>query len=98
MSVEQYDSPLRYMVGSHSREEVKHLVEVNAFDGNGKCACEHFRFRCEPLLREGAKPSEELRCHHINEAREHMLNNVISMIEERVPKREKRQRAEEGTG
>ena len=80
MSVRRYDNPLRYMVDSHSDENVQHLVEIDAYNGNGRCACPHFTFRLEKQMTPDAKPSNATRCHHIIEAREYLLDEFIKLI------------------
>ncbi len=83
MSAQRFDSPLRYQVDSHTRGETKHLVEIDAYDGAGKCSCEHFTFRLEPLLKQGnITPSDATRCHHIVEAREVFTDEVIKLIKQ----------------
>jgi len=81
MAAKRQDHLLRYEVTSHTRREVTHIVELDKFDGNGACTCEHFTYRLEPLLKAGAKPQgESLRCHHITEARERLLNDLINRV------------------
>lgn len=54
-----YDEALRYFVPSQSDPDgPPHLVELDAFDGNGMCSCQHFQCRCYPLLRRGIGPKE----------------------------------------
>jgi hypothetical protein len=80
MSARRFDSPLRYLVDSSSRRGVEHLVELDAYNGNGKCACENFQYRLEPLLKAGAKPSNATRCHHCLEARDQFIDDVMDLI------------------
>lgn len=49
---------LRYMVPSARDPKEKHLVELDAYLGNGACVCMHFSCRCEPLLRRAISPRE----------------------------------------
>ena len=83
MSARRYDSPLRFMVDSHTTEDVEYLVEINCYDWNGACACPHFTFRLEPLMKAGAKPSNATRCHHILEARDQFIEDVGALIMKR---------------
>lgn len=84
MGARVYDSPLRYKVDSATREDVEHLVEIDAYEGNGRCACEHFTFKLEKLVNvPGFKPSNATRCHHIMEARDEMLDQMIKLIKSR---------------
>lgn len=85
MSAERYDNPLRYMVASHTRKETQHLVELDAYDGNGSCTCEHFMFRLGPQLsKQGAQPGDANRCHHIKEARERFTNDLMALIKKKA--------------
>lgn len=84
MSAHQYDSPLRWLVSSHSGVGVEHLVELDAYHGNGRCACPHFHYRLERKITEpGAVPSNATRCHHILEARDAFLDQMIKLIKDR---------------
>ena len=83
MSARVYDSPLRFNVDSHTTVGVDYLVEIDAYGGNGCCACPHFSFRFEKLLQAGAKPSNATRCHHILEARDQFIDNVVDLIKRR---------------
>jgi hypothetical protein len=84
MAARRYDSPLRYMVDSHSRDGVEHLVEIDMYGGNGCCACEHFHYRLEPIMQNsGVKPSNATRCIHIMEARDQFIDDVIALIQQR---------------
>jgi hypothetical protein len=78
MSARQHDNPLRWFVTSRSRPAVEHLVDLELYDGNGACPCEHFSFALEPMLKRGAPPSDEFRCHHIKEARARLADLLIT--------------------
>lgn len=52
-AVRRYDSRLRYLVTSRRPNVDPYLVELDAFDYNGECQCEHFACRLAPLLRAG---------------------------------------------
>ncbi len=51
-----YDHLLRYHVPSRRKGVAPYLVQLDSFDGNGECQCEHFAMRLEPLLRRGVPP------------------------------------------
>lgn len=53
--VEVYDHPLRYHVPSRRAAAgvAPYLVELDAYDWNGACQCEHFTCRLEHLLKQG---------------------------------------------
>lgn len=78
------EGALRYLVDSHSRQGVQHVVELDAWPGdgdcNGACTCEAFGFRCEPHLRNGHEPDERLRCRHIKEARAAFTGDMLLAI------------------
>lgn len=61
--------PMRFMVASRREGVDPYLVDLEEFGGNGQCGCEHFQFRLQPILERGAKPSPELQCFHIEQAR-----------------------------
>lgn len=80
MNVRPFDSALRFMVGSDSGGETEYLVELDAFDGNGRCACQHFQHRIEPELVAGHRFPSPVRCKHIKAAREYLTEAVIEKI------------------
>ena len=85
MSATRYDGPFRYQVDSESRHGIKHLVEIDAYENNGACACEHFTMRLETVCKQPAfQPSEDTRCKHIKEARNQFINDVIAVVKDRV--------------
>lgn len=53
-----YDSALRYMVPSARDPREKYLVELDAYNGAGRCCCMHYVTRCEPLIRRGISPRQ----------------------------------------
>ena len=77
----RFDTVLRWFVPSRSREGVEHLVDLEAYGGNGRCECEHFQFTLERRLKQrldaGAPASDVTRCHHINEARAELADLLI---------------------
>jgi hypothetical protein len=84
MSAKRYDSPLRWHVDSHTRTGIKHLVELDAYDGNGRCSCENFTYRLEKVIAQpGATPSNSTRCSHILEARDECLDQVLKLVKAR---------------
>jgi hypothetical protein len=79
MRVEIYDHILRYHVTSESRGvEVKHLVDLGGFDGNGECSCEHFQIRLYKRLENGNPYNMPTRCKHIDEARRYVLDAFVA--------------------
>ncbi len=79
MSVRRFDNSLRYFVKSDSRK-AEHLVELDAYNCNGKCTCEDFRIRREPKLEQRAKPCDGLRCKHIAQARAFLTDDIIKRM------------------
>lgn len=78
MGVHKFDSPLRFLVDSHSRGEIQHLVDLSAYELNGECSCEHFTHRLRKHLEKGAEPGDHLRCHHIKDARAHVADALVT--------------------
>jgi len=78
MSAHRQDDILRYTVDSRSRAGVTHVVELDLYDGNGGCTCEHFSFKLEEHLKKGAKPQDRLRCKHIHESRAALVDDIIA--------------------
>lgn len=81
----------RYHVESASHPEKPHLVDLWLFGGNGQCDCEHYRFRLQHFLEEGATPSKRLRCRHIEAARERWFTHegldqlkLVELLEKRL--------------
>jgi hypothetical protein len=81
MSAKRQDHVLRYEVDSHSRPGVTHIVELDMYEGNGGCACEHFTWALEKHLKAGVVPvGDELRCRHIKEAREQFADDMLKTL------------------
>jgi hypothetical protein len=76
----QFDTVLRWFVPSRTREHlgVEHLVDLQAFGGNGSCTCEHFSFKLSKHLQSGVPPGDDLRCHHIQQARAALSDLVVA--------------------
>lgn len=55
-NAQTYDCSLRFMVPSRSHPGQAHLVQLDSYNCNGSCVCEHFLCRLEPLLKRGMKP------------------------------------------
>ncbi len=83
--IRRFDHPLRFYVPSQTRHKLEHLVDLAAYDGAGKCTCEHYIYRCEPELSRGAQSGPLLRCNHIEQARDHFLGLMIKQILEHMP-------------
>lgn len=67
----------RFHVRSRRANQPPHLVELDAYNGNGRCSCEHFDHRFRPDLERGIA-RDWLRCHHILRARGFVLNTLIA--------------------
>ena len=61
----------RYWVQSSSRPNLRHLVDMWCYDGNGECGCENFDFNVRKHLEAGSKPARHLACRHIKLVREY---------------------------
>lgn len=67
-----------FRVASASQPGRTHLVDVTAYGGVGKCDCDDFRCRREPVL--AASPPGSVfpsRCRHIHAAREFIADCVV---------------------
>ena len=51
---------LRYLVPSSRNPDEKYIVELDAWNGNGACACPDFECRRGPLLKHGVTPKQAL--------------------------------------
>lgn len=80
MKIQLYDNILRYLVESSSRDDIKHLVELDANGGLGKCSCEHFSIRVQSKIDAGEKWTEEMRCIHIRAARRFFTDLIIKKL------------------
>lgn len=55
-NVVRYDGMLRFQVPSRRKGVLPYLVELDAYDFNGRCVCKDFTIHCEPILRRGITP------------------------------------------
>jgi hypothetical protein len=81
MNIEPFDHPLRFHVASDSQPEIKHLVDLSENGTLGKCSCQHFEFRLQPLIDAGEitlHPQD--RCKHLKAVREHLCNLVVEKL------------------
>jgi hypothetical protein len=75
--VEPYDTTLRFFVASDSRPDERHLVDLGENFPLGKCMCEQFSFRVQPIIDKGQTVAVSMRCKHIEAAREYLLAKLI---------------------
>jgi hypothetical protein len=97
MNITRQDDLLRYLVESRSRAGVTYVVELDLYELNGGCTCEHFNFRLEPMLKKGvtdAKNTDALRCAHIVAARRKLVDDIIAQVARNRDAPAPRQRAE----
>lgn len=82
MTPRPHDGPLRWIVPSSSKPGEVHLVELDAYEGNGRCSCPDFTCRHEPVLRETPKLGgvDKTRCKHIRKARNKLLDDLIKRL------------------
>ena len=66
----------RFYVFSETKPGRKYLCDLLEFDGNGKCDCDHFKFRLEPVLFRGYRETSLL-CKHLKSAREAWATMVL---------------------
>ncbi len=65
--------PFRFHVRSRSRQDIRHLVDVE----ENRCSCEHAEFRVNPHLNKGESAA---RCWHLQMARDFLLDNLIEKL------------------
>ena len=76
---------LRFHVRSRTDSRVTYMIDLSSFDGNGVCSCDDFQFRKQPRLRAGAEPSDSLRCWHLRQARNYLLDvEVLPKLAARI--------------
>lgn len=87
--VRPFDGSTRFHVTSASRPDVAHLVDLIALQCLGRCTCEAFSFRSLPKAVDhcdrGEVPPAELRCKHILEAREYVLDLILGHLARQDP-------------
>lgn len=71
---------LCYFVQSQSERGAEHLVDLTTYRGNGACSCTHFNVRLRKMLEDGAFPDSDLRCKHIERAREYYCLMTIAAL------------------
>jgi hypothetical protein len=87
-----YDLPFRWLVQSTSRKDEWHLVQIDSFNLNGSCSCEHFEIRIRPsllrkpdetveLYRKRVRPLRKNKCKHIIVARECFTNMLVKKLQ-----------------
>lgn len=72
--------PTRFLVESASARE-PHLVDLAPHSLVGECSCEHFQFRFRRMARKGLQMPENMRCKHIEAAREVALDLSVAAHE-----------------
>jgi len=89
MKVKPYDNPLRFLVTSQTEGDSKtYLVQLDSYWCTGKCSCEDFQFRHEPILsRERHNDEEKLRCKHIKAARLCFASHMIRLLSQQESKK-----------
>lgn len=70
----------RFHVQSRSRKDFAHFVDLQENEFNGKCSCEHFACRLQPLLNEGEEPSDDTICEHIRACREEWFHQMAPAL------------------
>jgi len=89
MKVKPYDSPLRFLVTSQTEGDQKtYLVQLDSYWCTGRCSCEDFTFRHEPVLvRERHNDEQSLRCKHIKAARHCFTSHMVRLLSEQEGKK-----------
>jgi hypothetical protein len=55
---EAFDDVLRWIIPSDYDPHVSYVVELDSYQKNGECQCEHFEMRLRPLLSRMVTPEE----------------------------------------
>ncbi len=78
--------PLRFHVRSRTEPGLKYLVDLESYNRNGECGCQHFEFRLRPVLAEHRHPtpSDRTRCWHILKARGWLLDRMLEKLSEHL--------------
>jgi hypothetical protein len=89
MRVRPYDSALRFVVTSQTEGDDKcYIVQLDSYWCTGRCSCEDFTFRHEPVLvRERHNDEESLRCKHIKAARMCFASHMVRLLSEQEAKK-----------
>ena len=69
----------RFHVRSRTRG-IQHLVDLEEYEWNGACSCEHFTLRFRRQLEDGAAPGNSRRCDHIKRARDYALEELLPLV------------------
>ncbi len=86
MKVTPFDGLTRFMVQSDVNPDNEYLVELEHHAGCGKCSCDHFTYRLEPLLctPEGLKESKtnpsKFQCKHIRCCRRILGQELVDTL------------------
>lgn len=71
----------RFYVESRRKGILPHLVDLQEYNGNGACGCEHFQIRIKPLIERGQTAPhwnpDALRCHHIRVAYRYFTDEIL---------------------
>lgn len=56
--VQPHDNSMRWHVRSRRKGVDPQLVDLSAYNGNGRCSCKDFQTRMEPILKQGLNPAD----------------------------------------
>ena len=70
--------PTRFYVQSATNPDREYLVDIDAYDCIGQCACPNFTFNLNKHLRHGRR-GNQFRCKHIEAARDYALNLTLKL-------------------
>lgn len=76
MSVRPDKSRGCFWVESKSDPLHEHLVDLVAHSGKGECGCDHWKYRCQPAIKEG----RTMRCSHIDDARDYLAKSAAGHL------------------
>lgn len=75
---------LSFRINSSTKEDVIHLVDLEANLGHGECSCENFVYRISPAIAKAKKEKTftrfdpNLMCKHICQARNTLINLLLT--------------------
>ena len=74
--------PMRFLVRSRTEPGLRYLVDLESYNLNGECGCDHFGYHIRPEL-EGnhrPEPKDRTRCWHIMQARRCLLDLFLEKL------------------
>jgi hypothetical protein len=75
---------MRLLVRSRTTPGLRYLVDLESYDLNGECGCDHFAFKLRQELEQSPRPRpmDRTRCWHILQARRWILDKFLAKLAE----------------